>query len=446
MEGSRERQNAALSMAIPPCYRFAMSIPTHITTAMTLLRRGAPLLCLLLLGATHAQPAKGFNDLGTVYFQEGRFADALERFGQAHKLAPEIPAIRRNMALCHQALANEAMENDDLNLALEHLNKAIELEPRLPAPHAQAGAYLFAAERLKEAQPFLEQALKLDNSQLDARAMLGEIAYRANDHAKAETHWKIVLEAKPDWPGLAQRLEKLRREAHIEGDFKRYPSAHFEISFGDVLTEATLSRIFDILETAYQEIGTELGGVFPSETVEVVLYDGVQFAEATQSDPHVGALFDGKIRAPITNKEGRFLQNATLKSRLRHEYVHVVLRHRLGAKVPWWFNEGLAETLSRKMDQSRLRLVRTAFRSEETLSFQELESNPRGQLSPEQVSLAYAQSHVAVAQLWNEGNAKFPALLEAFDKSPSYEDALKSVLNTDYATLEKLTETATNAE
>ncbi len=413
---------------------------------MSLLHRGLPLLCLLILSTAHAQPAKGFNDLGTVYFQEGRYADALERFKQALKLAPEVPAIRRNMALCHQALANEAMEKDDLAQAMVHLDRAIELDPRFPAPHAQAGAYLFTAERLEEARPYLEQALKLDNEQLDARAMLGEIFYRANDHAKAETHWKIVLEAKPDWPGLAQRLEKLRREAHIEGDFKRYPSAHFEISFGEVLSEATLSRVFYILETAYQEIGTELGGIFPSETVEVVLYDGTQFADATQSDPHVGALFDGKIRAPITNKEGRFLQNATLKSRLRHEYVHVVLRHRLGSKVPWWFNEGLAETLSRKMDQSRLRLVRSAYRGNETFPFADLENNPRGQYSPQQVSLAYAQSHVAVAQLWKEGESKFPALLEAFEKSPRYEDALKSVLNTDYATLEKLTEAASGEE
>jgi len=402
----------------------------------------AALLCLPAMG----QPAQGFNELGTNYFQQERYEEALERFEQAHRLAPQVPSIRRNICLTRQILARQAFEADRIPEARAHLEAAIAIDPENPAPLVQAGGYLLGSGEMGEARSNLEAALKLDPGHLEAHILLGEICYRDNDFAGARSHWETVLAEKPDWPGLAEKLQKVEREDAVEADFARYTSEHFEIRYGKVLSEETRTLVFELLEAAYRDIGEALGGLYPETIIQVVLYDGNEFAEATDAAPHIGALYDGKIRAPITNRRGRFLTGATLGSRLRHEYVHAVLRDALGAAVPWWLNEGLAETLSRDMDQSRLRLLRTAYRAGDNLPFAELESNVHGRLVPKQLSLAYAQSHVAADALWKLYPQKFPALIAALKAGSPYETALKETLGIDYAELDRRTRIACGAE
>ncbi len=395
---------------------------------------------LLICANILAQPAVGFNELGANYFKEGRYAEALERFERALQLAPNNPSVQKNIGLTHQALAREAFEHDDTAAALAHLEKAIAIDPKNPAPHVLIGGFQFGVGDLPAARSHLETALRLDPAQQKARVLLGEIHYRNNALAKAKKHWAQVLKEKPDWPGLQDKLDKLVREDSVESGFRDYVSEHFKVRYAKALSEEMRDRVFAILEEAYQEIGKTLGGIYPPHAVHVVLYDGNQFSEATQSKQHVGALFDGKIRAPITNKKGRFLSTATLTSRLRHEYVHVVLRYHVGNKVPWWLNEGLAETLSRDMDQNRLRILRKAYRTGNTFPFAELEANALQRLDSKQLHLAYAQVHVAVNTLWAaSGNVKFQVLLQKLRADTSPEDALRQSLGLDYAELARRT-------
>jgi Tfp pilus assembly protein PilF len=387
-------------------------------------------------------PAAGFNELGTVYFKEGRYAEALDRFEKALQLAPSTLPIQRNIVLCHQALAKESMDSDDLVRALSHLKKAIAIDPENPDPHVQAGVYLFHAGKLPEARKRLQDGLKRDPSQHEARATLGEILYQNGQFTEARKHWAKVLKDKPDWPGLQKRLDKLDRETSVEAEFENYTSEHFQISYGKVLSEATRTRVFAILEDAYDEIGEALGGIHPTTRTQVVLYDGKEFSKATLADRHVGALFDGKIRAPITNQQGRYLSTPTLTNRLRHEYVHAAIRFYLGESAPWWLNEGLAETLSRKVDQNRFRTLRKAYRNKETFSFIELEVNPRKKKKPKEVSLAYAQVHVAVDTLWSQQSDVFPALLQRLKAGVPTEEALRKGTGLGYAELNEKTERA----
>ena len=403
--------------------------------------------CLLLLSAFflitgHAlgQPALGFNELGGNYFKEKRYAEALERFEQAHQLAPNNESIRRNICVTHQAMAKVAFAQKDMDGAIAHLEAAMAIDPGNPAPHIQAADYQLRGGHLQAAQKHLEDALALDPAQHEARALLGEIHYRKNELAQARKLWEQALKEKPDLPGLQEKLDKLHREEEVEAEFQSYTSKHFQIRYGKVLSEETRTRVFAILEAAYQDIGKALGGIYPREAVHVVLYDGNQFSEATQAKQHVGALFDGKIRAPITNKQGRFLRAPTLTSRLRHEYVHVVLHYRLGNKVPWWLNEGLAETLSRDLDKSRLRLLRTAYRGKKNFSFTELERNALQRLNAKQLQLAYAQAHVAVSMLWaGSGKDKFPTLFQQLRSGSTVEEALRKSFGFGYDRLARQT-------
>ncbi len=403
-------------------------------------------LLFLVAIVANAQPARGYNELGMDYFKSQRYAEALERFELAHKLAPDNPGIRRNLCTTHQALAKVAIDADAIDEALAHLEKAVAIDPTNPGPHVQLGGYMLGLGKLPEAQVHLEAALKRDPTQAEASVLLGEVFYRENKLRQARELWANALKEHPDFPGLEQKLDKVTREEKVESDFESYTSAHFRIRYGKVLSEETRTEVFNILESAYQDIGTALGGIFPVATVEVVLYDGDEFSEATQAERHVGALFDGKLRAPITNAKGRFLSKATLTSRLRHEYVHAVLREKLGFNVPWWFNEGLAETLSREMDRNRLRNLSAAYRGNKTFPFSDLDSNPKKELAPQALALAYAQSHVAVEVLWKENKDKIPDYLDALQHAKTPEEALQQTLGLDYTALDKKTRVASGAE
>jgi hypothetical protein len=72
----------------------------------------------------------------------------------------------------------------------------------------------------------------------------------------------------------------------------------------------------------------------------VVLYTGDQYARSSSGPDWSGAVFDGKIRVRESQLKA---DRDELRDTLFHEYLHALLRTTLGAPVPTWFNEGLAQ-------------------------------------------------------------------------------------------------------
>jgi Flp pilus assembly protein TadD len=388
--------------------------------------------------AQQAPPAKGFNELGVMAFGEKRYELALENFGKALELEANNPSIKRNLCAVHQAMANDLAVAGKLPEALARVNLGLDVDPENVSALAQAGAYRLKQGDLTAATTQLEQAVALDGSSKEARFLLGEAYYQQNKLTEARAQWDEVLKLDPAWPGLQEKMDKLSREDSVEADFTAYDAGHFQLRYAEALSEATRDGVFRVLEEAYKSVGEKLGGAFPAEPVQVVLYDGEQFTEATQSAAHVGALFDGKIRAPITGKNKRFLTPQVLSTRLTHEYVHVVLAQIGGGRVPWWLNEGLAETFSRQMDQSRQRLLRKAYAAEPTPTLADLEARQLDQLEPEELAMAYAQAHAATQVLWNEGGTKKMAdAIRRIKDGASSQDAIREAFGMDYAALEE---------
>ena len=388
--------------------------------------------------AQQAPPAKGFNELGVMAFGEKRYELALENFGKALELEANNPSIKRNLCAVHQAMANDLAVAGKLPEALARVNLGLDVDPENVSALAQAGAYRLKQGDLSAATTQLEKAVALDSASKEARFLLGEAYYQQNKLTEAGAQWDEVLKLDPAWPGLQEKIDKLARENSVEADFTAYDAGHFQLRYAEALSEATRDGVFRVLEDAYKSVGEKLGGAFPTEPVQVVLYSGEQFAEATQSAAHVGALFDGKIRAPITGKNKRFLTPQVLSTRLTHEYVHVVLAQIGGGRVPWWLNEGLAETFSRQMDQSRERMLRKAYAADHASSLADLEARQLDQLDANELALAYAQAHAATQILWNEGGTKktADAIRRMKDGSPP-QDAIKEAFGMDYAALEE---------
>lgn len=411
---------------------------------MRILPRRLQLLALALLagaGSVFAQQppaAKGFNELGVMAFQEKRYEIALDNFGKALELEKNNPSIRRNLCAVHQAMANDLAMAGKMAEALARVNLGLEVDPENASALAQAGAYRLKQGDLTAATTQLEKAVALEGANKEARFLLGEAYYQQNKLTEAKVQWDEVLKLDPAWPGLQEKLDKLARENSVEASFEAHDAGHFQLRYAEALSDATRDGVFRVLEEAYKSVGEKLGGAFPAEPVQVVLYSGEQFAEATQSAAHVGALFDGKIRAPITGKSKRFLTPQVLSTRLTHEYVHVVLAQIGGGRIPWWLNEGLAETLSRPMDQARERLLRKAYTSDHAASLADLEARQLDKLDANELALAYAQAHAATQFLWNEGGSKkmVDAIRRMNEGTPS-QDAIREAFGVDYPALEE---------
>lgn len=400
----------------------------------------ALLLVLLALsaGGAGAQPAMGQNELGVMAFQAGKYSVALEHFEKALSLEPNNPSLRRNLCSVHQAMANELAAQGKFAEALERVTVGLKLDPDNAAALAQVGAYQLQQGNRSEAVTALNKAVGLDGANKEARFLLGEVLYQQNKLAEAREQWEAVMKLDPAWPGLQEKLTKLDRESTVEQDFNEYEAGHFQIRYAKALSEPTRKGVFDILESAYTTVGAKLGGAFPPEPVLVVLYDGEQFTEATQSPGHVGALYDGKIRSPITGRGGRFLDTQVLATRLTHEYVHVVLAQLGSGHVPWWLNEGLAEVFSREMDLSRKRMLKRAYGGKKEFSLADLETRQLDKLEPEKLALAYAQAHATASTLWELGGTeKLVDGLKRIKNGASPEEAIKKAYGLDYATLEQ---------
>lgn len=386
----------------------------------------------------YTQSAAELNDKGIAAYNDKRFEDALALFEDAYELASDNDVIKHNLCNAHQEVASALEAQGKTDDALRHLALAIGVAPENPSPLVQIGSYYLKRNQVSDAVFRLEEAIELKPGLLDAHFLLGEAYYQDNDLPSARVQWDYVLAVKPDWPGLQEKYDKLFREESVEQNFRSSETRHFQLNYPKGLSQNARFKILTILEQAYSEIGRKLGGVYPPDTVKVILYSAEQFTEATQLESHVGALFDGKIRAPITNEQGEWLDETELTRRLTHEYVHVALRHLVGVNVPWWLNEGLAETLSRRIEDNRTQLLRNAYAQGLTYRLSELEGSQLNKLNAESLGLAYAQAHATVNMLWTRyGERRLVPMLKSLRDGTPAEEALSANFRKTYAVLEQ---------
>jgi tetratricopeptide (TPR) repeat protein len=395
------------------------------------------LTVLALSAGAAAVNAAEYNNAGIEAYGRNEWREAISNFEKAYELEPQHETVRHNLCNAHQAAANALAKNADFPAAVKHLELAIGIDPTNPAPLVQLGAYYLRLDMVPEAILRLEEAIELKPGDLDAHEFLGQAYYLDNDLPSARAQWEYVLEMAPDRPGLQERYQKAFREEAVEGDFKRGTSRHFTISYPDDLPTHLRGQVLNLLERAYLEVGRKTGGVYPPGPMQVIAYKEEQFSEATQLESHVGAVYDGKIRVPLTER-GEFLNEEELRRRLTHEYVHVVVRYAGGPNVPWWMNEGLAEVLSRNLSSEATTMLRRAHQEQLAFSLSDLEGSQLNVLKPDVLRLAYAQSQATVELMWNRfGQRRFMQMLSDISAGVAPEEALRRNYRRTYSTLEQ---------
>ena len=395
-------------------------------------------LVLLLIGAAHAETATDFNERGVEYYRVKNWDQAIDEFREAYQIAPENETVRRNLCNAYQAAANELAKEADFVTASDFLLIAISVDPENALPLVQLGSYYLRLQHTEDAVFRLEEAIEIDPENVDAHELLGDAYDKSNNLSMALAHWEWVSEVDPDRTGILAKLEKAYREEEVEYNFGEYESRHFRVSFAPGTPINDVTRVLRTLESAYRQIGMKLGAVYPPAPINVVVYTADDFARATLLGEHVGAVYDGKIRVPIVDTQGTAIPDEELTRRLFHEYTHVVVRYWVAEHVPWWLNEGLAETLSSEVEDADRESLGAAYNQDVLYSLAELERAQLSELGADELRLAYTQSHVTVDYLWRRYGPR--GMIDLFerlaDRSP-YEAALSESYRLNYQLLER---------
>ncbi|MFA7693725.1 MAG: tetratricopeptide repeat protein [Candidatus Hydrogenedentes bacterium] len=367
-----------------------------------------------------------YNNQGVEAYNTGDYSKAISLLEKAYALAPDSDVVRHNLRNSYQGMANTYGEEKDFRKAIPYLDRAVKIDPNHAPLRTQLGTYHLNVGDVNAGIYHIEEAIRLNPGDLTAHEMLGQAYYMDNDLASARVHWDYVLEIDPDRKELKKRYDKAFREESVEYDFNRWKSRHFSITYPPGITPALRSSVASILDRAYVDIGRLLGGIYPAPPIYVVLYTAEQFTEATRLDGHIGAVYDGKIRSPLTNGDGDWLPQEELKRRLVHEYIHVVVRNITGDKIPWWLNEGLAEALSRNFESNDVARLKENYATGAVYSFSQLSGNQVSAKQPEALRNAYLQSHAAVDLLWNRfGRPKMLSLLRALGSGTKIDEAFQ---------------------
>jgi Tfp pilus assembly protein PilF len=241
----------------------------------------------------------------------------------------------------------------------------------------------------------LEESIKLAPENPLPHLALAELLINKDDLASAATHLQETKDRVAEFPNLqsylAQLLARVEKTQQAEQKFLARESSHFTVKFDGGDDHTVWSRVSEILEDAYREIGQQLDA-YPSKPILVVLHTQETFHDATGGPAWSDGLYDpllGRIKVPT---KGALTDQAWLTRVLRHEFVHALLHDRMkGRTIPQWLNEGLAMQLAGDPPPDIPELVR----GQVTLAnLTQLEGNWSG-LNPRQANVAYLEGNSA---------------------------------------------------
>jgi hypothetical protein len=309
---------------------------------------------------------------------------------------------------------------------------ALRFQPDHPAILTYYAAVLVRTGNALDAISYAQRATEIVPDSPDALATLGFAEFSAGRLRDAIQSWKKSLSYRPD-ATISGLLAKAERDASAESNYSERGSRHFVLRFeGDQSSDAFRDQLLSTLEAEYQDLARTFGSE-PHSSIRVVLYTREAFFDVTRAPSWMGALNDGQLRIPLRGVESVTPQLAhVLKHELTHSFIGDLTAHR----CPGWLNEGIAQMLEPRALGSRTAQLAQLFRAERELPFNMLE---RGfsSLDTEEAALAYDESLLAADFLFEHyGMLDIVRVLQRIGAGDSPESSLRSVLHTDYRTLE----------
>ncbi|MEK6678891.1 MAG: tetratricopeptide repeat protein [Nitrospirota bacterium] len=369
------------------------------------------------------------------YILNGKFQNAVESLKMALEKNPANQEIKKAISATYGVIAAKKAETGNYKDAVDDFKNAIRYFNEDSKLFLGMGSAYLQLNKNTEAADALNSAAALDPNLVEAYHLLADIYYKNDDVAKAVPYWEKVLSIDPSDQKARYFLSKANREKDTNEKFTKELTSHFTIRF-EGQEEREVGRIvLSILEDAYREIGREIS-IYPETEVIVYLYTKQQFRDVTRSPSWAGALYDGKIRIPISGYNNDMTQ---LKRNLYHEYVHALVRSIVKeGRCPTWLNEGLAQYFEDKdkLDYRR-EMIKALQKNKVVIPVRNLEGSFMG-FSSAQSHVAYSVSLAIVEFMIDRyGMYNVKRVLEELGKNKTIDEAMRDGLSIPYEVFQK---------
>ena len=335
--------------APPPTLNTQLSVTLSDPAAQPIIRQGGTPLTIpvKVSGSPHAAALNEINAL----IQQGKDAEAEAKLQALPPDALNDPAVRAATSTLWNNLGVIRVKADGPAAGVPAYKTALAINHYNSIAHHNL---VYAYWELKDpalTPELLEESIRLNPENPLPHLALAELLLNKDDLAGARTHLVQAKDHITESPNLqtylGQLIARVEQTQKAEQKFLARESSHFLVKFDGDADHAVWTRVLEILEDAYREIGQQLA-YYPSKPILVVLHTRETFQGATGGPAWSDGLYDpvmGRIKVPT---QGALTDKAWLTRVLRHEYVHALLHDRMGGHgaIPQWFNEGLAMQLA----------------------------------------------------------------------------------------------------
>jgi tetratricopeptide (TPR) repeat protein len=389
---------------------------------------------------THSSATEKLGDVPTftaddTLAKEGDLVAKIIRDGKVDQDALTALEAKGNPVLTSTAyfIAGKFLiEHGNVDQSRQYFEIALRFKPDSATILTYYAAVLARTGSSREALSYAERAVRSNPNSADAYTMLGYAQFATDRTNDAIRSWQRSLALRPD-VAVQHFLEKAQREQKAESEFAQHESSHFVLHYeGKQSSEALRNQILTVLESDYDDLVRDLGTP-PRDNILVTLYTETAFFDVTHAPSWAGALYDGKLRIPVS---GLAEVTPELARVLKHELSHAFTAKLSGGRCPPWLNEGIAQFLEPKNLGSDGRQLAVLYKAQKAIPFNVLEGSFM-RLSGAGAYIAYAESLAAVTYISDSyGLSEIPRILEHISQGSSTEAALRASLHSDYRQFE----------
>ncbi len=339
----------------------------------------------------------------------------------------------RITAAAYALAARHEFQGDNVEAARAYARRALDFMPDNVALLCWYSVILIQGGQTSEAISRSERAVELAGKSPAPLRILGFAYYQSNRVSDAVRVWKRALAVAPD-DLLEYYIAKAERESAVEDSFAEQESSHFTLRYqGRQPGFGLRTELLRTLERQHQELSRDLGFA-PQSSVTIILYTDKEFFDVTGAPSWAGGLNDGKVRIPVKDVSA---MTPELERVTKHELTHSFIHATTHGRCPRWLEEGIAQMMEPRSSSMYGNELAEMFREGHEAPLRYLEGS-FARLSPEQATVAYAESLAAVEYLRSSyGMNGLQRILEALADGDEGEDAVRSVTTRTYAQLER---------
>lgn len=282
----------------------------------------------------------------------GEWAEAEALFAAAAALDPDEPVFRLNLSRARVRLGRAAWERGEGQEALRWFGLAADADADGGAPAEWRAAVLLRLGERAAAAAAVDEALVRFPDSPGLLRQRAELAFLRGDVEAAAADARAALE-REDTPAARERAAQLEEEARAYRSFLTDATAHFDSRYDpqDAALVARMPALHAELERAWSEV-VGLLGVQPEQRLLVLWLRPERWRGS--APVWSAGLYDGRVRLLVRDGPG---EEERLRATLRHELTHALL-HALGARLPTWLHEGLAQRAEGRSVEAARRTLR----------------------------------------------------------------------------------------